>query len=398
MTQKTRIQFKWHHINISMLDGIFSRGDRRLNHTLELAYKKGCRFDGWSDCQHFPLWEQSFAESNVDPNAYWGSIPLDATLPWDHLSVKVAKKFLKKEWDKALAMDTTPLTGFDNCVYCGSCKASDLVHLKDQHDEARQSKPSEISTEQNDLEREKNFRYRASFKKEGALRFISHLDITKTLRLAFKRADIPLSYSKGFHPSPHISFGPALPLAVESKEEFIDFYTYRYFSPDESLARLNKAMPPELQFLHIVEIPHNTPSLSALIDGSDYSVNFSEAAIEPIVRNFATKKGIDIEVSHKFAIDAFLEKPEVLIKKHKTEKFVDAKKFVRSIRWDDESRKLNIEMKFQDGATVGIQHVLKALYEIDVEFPVTRERQYIWNNGTKESPLFTGERERPRPH
>ena len=66
---------------------------------------------------------------------------------------------------------------------------------------------------------------------------------------------------------------------------------------------------------------------------------------------------------------------------------MDAKKYVRSLRWDDEARTLNIEMKFQDGATVGIQHVLKALYEIDVEFPVTRERQYIWNNGAKESPL-----------
>ena len=127
--------------------------------------------------------------------------------------------------------------------------------------------------------------------------------------------------------------------------------------------------------------------MSALIDGSDYSVNFAEPAIEPVVKNFATKKGIDVALSHGFAIDAFLEKPEVLIKKHKTEKFVDAKKYVRSLQWDDDARALKVEMKFQDGATVGIQHVLKALYEIDVEFPVTRERQYIWSNGTKQSPL-----------
>ena len=387
MTQRSRIQFKWHHINISMLDGIFSRGDRRLNQTLELAYKKGCRFDGWSDCQHYPLWEEAFAESKVDPNSYWGEFPLDSTLPWDHLSVKVAKKFLRKEWDKALAMDTTPLTGFDNCVFCGSCKASELVQLKSQSELARKSSPSEIVPYNDELEREKNFRYRASFKKEGALRFISHLDITKTLRLAFKRAEIPLSYSRGFHPAPHISFGPALPLAVESKEEFIDFYTYRYMSPEECLSRLNQAMPPELSFLRVVQISHSTPSLSALIDGSDYSVNFAEPTIEPVVKNFATKKGIDVALSHGFAIDAFLEKPEVLIKKHKTEKFVDAKKYVRSLQWDDDARALKVEMKFQDGATVGIQHVLKALYEIDVEFPVTRERQYIWSNGTKQSPL-----------
>jgi radical SAM family uncharacterized protein/radical SAM-linked protein len=387
MTHKTRIQFKWHHINISMLDGVFSRGDRRLNKTLELAYKKGCRFDGWSDCQHYPLWEESFAESNVDPRDYWREIPLDATLPWDHLSVKVAKKFLKKEWDKALAMDTTPLTGFDNCVYCGSCKASDLVHLKSQHEVARKSAPDEILAEQTELEREKNFRFRASFKKEGALRFISHLDLTKTLRLAFKRAEIPLSYSRGFHPVPQISFGPALPLAVESKEEFIDFFTYRYISPEECLARLKSALPEELAFEDVVQIASNAPSLSSLIDGSDYSVDCADPAIQVVAKNFASSKEIEVASVHQYAVKAFLEKPEVLIKKHKSQKFVDAKKFVRLLKWDSEASRLCIEMKFEDGATVGIQHVLKALYEIDVEFPVTRERQYYWNNGTKESPL-----------
>ena len=68
------------------------------------------------------------------------------------------------------------------------------------------------------------------------------------------------------------------------------------------------------------------PSLSALIDGSDYSVNFAEPAIESIVKNFASRKGIDEAVSHNFAIDAFLEKPEVLIKKHKIGKTCGCKK------------------------------------------------------------------------
>jgi radical SAM family uncharacterized protein/radical SAM-linked protein len=387
MTQKTRIQFKWHHINISMLDGIFSRGDRRLNKTLELAYQKGARFDGWSDCQHYPLWEESFKESGVDPNWYWNEIPLDATLPWDHLSVKVAKKFLKKEWDKALAMDTTPLTGFDNCVYCGSCKAADLVNLKGQSIEARNSNPEEIRPENNDIEREKNFRFRASLKKEGALRFISHLDITKTLRLAFKRAGIPLSYSRGFHPQPQISFGPALPLTVESKEEFIDFYTYRYFSPEECLKRLNESLPPEMGFLKVIQISREAPSLSTLVTGSDYSVNLADPAIESVFRNFAARKEIALESCHQCAIDAFHAKHEILITKHKSAKVVDIKKFVRSLSLDESGQRLMIEMKIENGATVGIQNVVKALYEIDVEFPVTRERQYIWDQGTKQSLL-----------
>jgi hypothetical protein len=126
-----------------------------------------------------------------------------------------------------------------------------------------------------------------------------------------------------------------------------------------------------------------------LIDGSDYTVDCTDPAVQAVAKNFATLKDINVASAHRYAVDTFLEKPEVLIKKHKSQKFVDAKKFVRLLKWDDETQCLLIEMKFEDGATVGIQHVLRALYEIDVEFPVTRERQYCWRNGLKQSPLVT---------
>ncbi|MCI0612197.1 TIGR03936 family radical SAM-associated protein, partial [bacterium] len=208
-----------------------------------------------------------------------------------------------------------------------------------------------------------------------------------TLRLAFKRASIPLSYSRGFHPQPQISFGPALPLTVESKEEFIDFYTYRYFLPEECLKRLNESLPPEMGFLKVIQISREAASLSTLVTGSDYSVNLADPAIESVINNFASRKEIPLESCHQFAIDTFHAKPEILITKHKSAKVVDIKKFVRSLSLDESGQRLLIEMKIENGATVGIQNVVKALYEIDVEFPVTRERQYIWCQGAKQSPL-----------
>src|SRR5262249_4244547 len=96
MIRGSKIEMSWHHINISMLDCVFSRGDRRLNKTVELAYHKGCRFDGWSDCTHYNLWEEAFAESGVIPEQYRADFDMNWTLPWDHISSKVAKKFLKK--------------------------------------------------------------------------------------------------------------------------------------------------------------------------------------------------------------------------------------------------------------------------------------------------------------
>lgn len=388
MTDRTRIDFKWHHIHISLLDGVFSRGDRRLNRTLEIAYRKGCRFDGWSDCNHFPLWEEAFAESGVDPNWYWREWNMDWTLPWDHISSKVAKKFQKKEWEKAIHEEVTPLTGFDNCFYCGACKASELVQLREQSDLARASEPPLIEAENLGLDREKNFRYRASFKKLGVLRFISHLDLAKTLRLGMKRAEIPLTHSRGFHPQPQISFGPALPLSVESKEEFIDFYTYSYISPDELLRRVNEHLPPEIAFTGAIQITRNAPALSVLLDGADYSVDFAHPAAELVIKDYADRMGVDVISSHSSALERFEEKKEVFFLKHKKEKMVNIKDFVRSFRFDPNTRKLHVEMKIKNGATVGILHVLKALYEIDVELPATRERLYVWQDGSKSSPLY----------
>lgn len=387
MTQGTRIQFKWHHIHISLLDSLFSRGDRRLNQTLEIAYRKGCRFDGWSDCMHYPLWEESLAESGINPHQYWGEFGMDSTLPWDHLSVKVAKKFLKKEWQKSLEMATTPLTGFDNCVYCGSCKASDLVELKGQHEDARKSDPGSVNGETEPGDREKAFRYRARFQKTGVLRFVSHLDLTKTLRLGFKRAGIPLSYSRGYHPQPQISFGPALPMNVESKEEFLDLFTYQYIPPDDFVKRVNETLPPELAFSDASQVSRNAPSLSILINGADYTVDLAHPVCEPVMAEYANRKGIPVADCHRCAVEAFEQKQEVLITKHKSGKQMNIKSYVKSLRYDEDARRLKLEMKIEEGATAGIQQVIKSIYENDVELPVTRERLYVWKNGEKRSPL-----------
>lgn len=388
MIRGSRIEFGWHHINISMLDSIFSRGDRRLNKTLEIAFRKGARFDGWSDCTHYNLWEQSFAESGVDPEVYRGEFDLKATLPWDHISSKVAKKFLRIEWEKALNMEVTPLTGFDNCFYCGACKASDLVQLRGLSDEAKKSSPGDIVPETDSVDRERNFRFRASFRKSGGLRFISHLDLTKTLKLGFKRANIPLSFSQGFHPQPQISFGPALPMNVESKEELIDFYTYRYISPYDFLQAINKEVPPELSFTDAIQIPKTAPSLSQLINGADYRVDLENPASVQVLRSFAEHIGIDTENAAPIAVQRFSLKPEVMHKKHKSGKEVNIKDFVRSVVFDEPTRSILVEMKIVDGATISIHNVIKALIEMDLELPITRERMYVWKDGRKVSPLM----------
>ncbi len=117
-----KITVRWNDKNISMLEAVFARGDRRLAKVIEAAYHSGARFDGWDEFLRFDAWEKAFAECEIDPVAYGKrAIDLDAILPWDMIDPGVSKKFFQNENKKAHAQITTPdcLSG---CSGCGMAK------------------------------------------------------------------------------------------------------------------------------------------------------------------------------------------------------------------------------------------------------------------------------------
>lgn len=118
---RRRLRFKWHDARTSYLEGIFSRGDRRVAKLLRAAYDLGCRFDGWTEHCHFELWELALAETGIDPAAYLGRRYLNEALPWDHLSSGVTKAFLQRELAHAVEGRLTPDCSVERCTYCGAC-------------------------------------------------------------------------------------------------------------------------------------------------------------------------------------------------------------------------------------------------------------------------------------
>lgn len=115
------LRFKWHDARASYLEGVFSRGDRRLAGLLLAAYRLGCRFDGWTDSCRFDLWQQAFAETGVDPRDYLRRRHLNEALPWDHLSAGVTKEYLQAELARAVQGRLTPDCSIERCTYCGAC-------------------------------------------------------------------------------------------------------------------------------------------------------------------------------------------------------------------------------------------------------------------------------------
>lgn len=116
------IRYNWHSADVSVLEGVFARGDRRLSKVLVAAYEKGCMFDAWTENFSFTPWEEAFHETGVDPRFYYNrERKSDEILPWDFIDTGVTKSFLLREYENAKAGCVTPNCR-QKCSGCGAAK------------------------------------------------------------------------------------------------------------------------------------------------------------------------------------------------------------------------------------------------------------------------------------
>jgi radical SAM family uncharacterized protein len=97
------VKVKQHDIDCSLLEGVLTRGDRRVAVALEEAWRRGARMDGWRECFNPDLWWNTFRDLNIDPAWYsQRPRPMTEVLPWDHVNVKKGREFLQKEQNRSL--------------------------------------------------------------------------------------------------------------------------------------------------------------------------------------------------------------------------------------------------------------------------------------------------------
>jgi len=116
-----KVEFRWHDAELSYLEGIFSRGDRRLADVLETAQRRGARFDGWSDHCRMDVWRDALAAHGLDAAFYLRRRPLGEQLPWDHLDAGLSRRFLLQDLARAVEGVLTPDCSIERCTYCGAC-------------------------------------------------------------------------------------------------------------------------------------------------------------------------------------------------------------------------------------------------------------------------------------
>ncbi len=96
------VQIKQHDIECSLLEGVLTRGDRRIAPALEEAWRRGCKLDGWRECFKPAVWWQTFADLGIDTAWYsQRARPTSEVLPWDHVNVKKGREYLEKEQNRS---------------------------------------------------------------------------------------------------------------------------------------------------------------------------------------------------------------------------------------------------------------------------------------------------------
>ncbi|WP_028575070.1 TIGR03960 family B12-binding radical SAM protein [Desulfonatronovibrio hydrogenovorans] len=260
-----KLSLKWHDPEMSLLEGVFSRGGRELSRVVESAWRKGQVFTSWSD--HFSLepWLEILKQEELDPEIYLRSRTQDQALPWDHLDSGVSRKYLASERSRALETKITRDCRYHTCRSCGVCdrknnpsrlqgpgrtRVDNILNLE-HRDQEGQNKA--VDFEQQELFA-KNFHYRIWYEKTGLSVYLSQLELQSLLERAMRRCDLPLSFSRGFRPMPLISFGQALSVGIASLAEWFNVFLRQAEPEKKIIDGLNMNLPNGLKVLRVEEL------------------------------------------------------------------------------------------------------------------------------------------------
>lgn len=339
------LKFKSHLIKGSLLECIFSRGDRRLALPLLRAWHSGARFDSWKDRFDFRLWEKAFEEEKVDLTPYLASLPQEALLPWDHIDCGLKKSYLLQELKKALRGETTSSCLDTRCGDCQGCSFPQEVK-KEFRDkvEIRTAGLSPLGTKSGE-----QHRYRAYYLKDGKARYISHLDLMSLIQRAFRRARISVLFSKGFHPKMLLSFPPAISLGMEGKAEMVEFKSEYIISQDEFLKEVNRGLPPGIEFFGLERVESARPDVNQSIAEIVYSLNLESREVKEAVRR--RKKS--------FSEEEYFRVIQDLIDDYRK---IHQKSDVVKIYVDEKESRLFILLKYSPHKGAGVQKIVSDIF------------------------------------
>ena len=368
---KKKFNIKGHDVKMSLLEAAFARGDRNLSTLLKTAWSLGCRLDGWSEVFEFTAWEKAMEMTGIDAKeAASKNYDQSDSLPWDNIHIGVTKEYLWKEYRQALA----GVISTDCRKVCHNCGLECLKKLeKGKSGESEGRTPESLNINKpsgftfppmNSLNRFRPVKIRVEFSKTGRLRYLSHLEIMVLLQRAIRRAGFPLEYSKGFHPTPKIAFGPPLSVGIAGSSEYFDMELLPPFDLIVNKNKLNSLLPEGVHINAMVSIPAQSESLNSFIAKYEYDI-----------------KGGDMDGVRKF-----LSETDIPINREKQS--INIRNMVEKATFVDENT-VNCMVTDLGNVKVRLGELLPLVFQVPLEsLDITRVALYGWN-GSWVKPVVT---------
>jgi len=323
------LKLSLHDIPGSYLEAALARGGEEIAGVIEGAWRRGARFDSWTEQFDMRAWEDAFtaapeahvAAAKPASRSGWGeagsssaareasaqaratrALERNETLPWDLIEGAVDRGFLWAEWQRALRAETTADCRGGECGACGACGAG--VEMVVGTRAMAPAAATEVPTPQSAApaaSRDGTLAtwYSLSFAVDGRARFLGHLDSAEVLRRAVRRAGGRLALSAGLRPKPLL--GLALPRAVgvSSRGDLAEFALAEQPGSDFT-DRLSAALPEGFRLLELTRAGER-PRLAARVEGADYLVGLAQltdpeaARLREAAERYSTMESIPIE-------------------------------------------------------------------------------------------------------
>jgi radical SAM-linked protein len=332
------------------MEGVFSRGDRRLGKVILNAWRKGCRMDGWSSEFRAHLWEEALAEANLDAAEFLRERGADEPLPWDLVDTGVSREYLLAELARAAESVPTSDCRVGKCTGCGLC---DFQTVKPRSAERPLEYPEQRELPPEPETEPEGERVRFVFTKTGPAALLSHLETTRLLLRAFRSAKIAVSYSHGFNPHPKLQLGPALSLGVESLCETGEMRVDERPNLAEAVLNANAHLPEGLRVTAMWQMARESRTLTGGGMEEEFLLTLSEKAAS----RFAELGGIEAR------IESYRESGGLTIikrRKGKPDRALEASEFVMGLWPADGMVGLRVLRK-SDGATLSPEAFVSAL-------------------------------------
>jgi radical SAM family uncharacterized protein/radical SAM-linked protein len=294
-------RFTWKDARVSRLEGVFSRGDRRLAAAVRLAYERGLRMDAWDEMCDVAAWERVFADLGLDPDFYARrDIPLEETLPWDMIDCGTGKAYFAADHARAMRERIIKDCRYGLCGRCGVCTSDasgelvvPRVYVPPGERAEEFALPMVQDTVNHPLVPEirpltappppapppplaagpaaapPRATYRLRWTKLGEFAYLSHLELIALFMRALRRAGLPTALTEGKRPRHRLSFGPALALGAESLYEVLDVTLTEDLEAADLQGALNEVLPEGVVIAAAVRLEPGARGLS--LDGLAYA-------------------------------------------------------------------------------------------------------------------------------